>query len=185
MPNYRRWKIEGGVYFFTLVTHGRRPVFAAESARALLRKAFEAAQARRPFKLDAIVLLPDHLHMIWRLPDGDSDFSRRIAAIKYAFTRSYLGTGGMESPPPNGAKRHRNRGVWQKRFYEHCIRDSRDFKRHLDYIHVNPVKHGLVAWPRDWAWSTFHRYFQQGEYERDWCGRFELPGDVYVEPDAW
>lgn len=185
MPNYRRWKVEGGVYFFTLVTQERQALFQMGESRARLRRAIAAVRALRAFVLDAIVLLPDHLHMIMRLPPGDLDFSRRLGAIKYAFTRSHLAGGGTEARVGDGASRHRHRGVWQRRFYEHLIRDSRDFQRHVDYIHINPVKHEYVARPIDWPWSTFHRYLRLGEYNEEWCGHVELPGDVYIEPDTW
>ncbi len=185
MPNYRRWHIEGGVYFFTLVAEGRREIFCTPTSRSLLRVAIEAMQSLRPFEIDAMVLVRDHIHMILRLPPGDSDFSKRLAGIKYRFTKDYLAAGGTESPATDGAKKHRLRGVWQRRFYEHLIRDSEDYRRHVDYVHINPVKHGLVKWPRDWPWSTFHRWARAGEYDSDWCGHVELPGDVYLEPDTW
>jgi putative transposase len=185
MPSYRRWRIEGGVYFFTLVTHERRPILTADLSRAILRKAFIDARKRLAFVLDAIVLLPEHLHMLMRLPDKDDRFSVRVSKIKRNFTEAYLEMGGTEGRCTPGRRRQRYRGVWEKRFYEHWIRDHRDFKLHLDYIHVNPVKHGLVQWPRDWPWSTFHRYVKLGEYDLDWCGHVEFPGGVDIEPDTW
>jgi len=134
--------------------------------------------------MEAIVLLPDHLHMLWRMPEGDADYSTRIAATKKRFTRSYLAAGGAEAPVRPGQRRHRLRGVWQPRFWEHTIRDARDYHRHLDYIHLNPVKHGLVASPREWPHSSFHRYVEMGWYEPDWCGRTDLPGNIeYVWPE--
>ena len=183
MPSYRRWHV-GGAFFFTVVTHERRPIFASESARRMLRAAIGQAQGRLSFELPAIVLLPDHIHMIMRLPEGDGDFSRRISAMKRNFTEAYLRAEGSEGKPTPGRTRQRYRGVWQKRFYEHAIRDYRDFKRHLDYIHVNPVKHGLAEWPRDWPWSSFHRYVNRGEYDEQWCGHVDLAG-VDIEPDDW
>jgi len=138
----------------------------------------------RPFEQMGVVLMPDHLHLLWRLPDGDSDFSSRIGAIKQCFTRLWLAGGGEEGSATPGRARQQYRGVWQKRFYEHWIRDYRDFKLHLDYIHINPVKHGLAARPGDWPWSSFQRYVRRGEYDADWCGRVELPG-CDIEPDGW
>jgi putative transposase len=169
MPNYRRWKFEGAQYFLTVVTHEHRPIFAEGWARQLLRKAVGGVRAIRPFEMTAVVLLPDHFHMVWQLPDGDSDFSTRMGGVKYAFTRAYLAAGGQEGAPTRGRERHRNRGVWQKRFHEHWIRDDRDFARHFDYVHYNPVKHGYVDSPAKWPWSSFHRYVRLGLYDPDWC----------------
>jgi len=138
----------------------------------------------RPFEQMAIVLLPDHLHFLWRLPDGDNDFSSRIGAIKQCFTRLRLAGGGEEGPATSARARQQYRGVWQKRFHEHWIRDYRDFKRHLDYIHVNPVKHGLADRAADWPWSSFPKYVRRGEYGEDWRGRVDLPG-CDIEPDGW
>ena len=185
MPNYRRWKAEGAVYFFTIVTHERRGILTTPFARSCLRTAFRECRARHPFELPAIVLLPDHLHLVIRLAPGECDYSKRISSIKGCFTRVYLGGMGAEGTATASRRRQRYRGVWQKRFYEHCIRDSRDNLRHIDYIHANPVKHGLVRLARDWPWSTFHRYVKLGEYPLDWCGHVELPGEVYLEPDTW
>ena len=182
MPGYRRWRVEGGVYFFTVVTHERQPVFAVERARRILREAMIAVRQRRPFEQLAVVLLKDHLHMLWRLPIGDTDYSGRIGAAKAAFTRAYLSAGGMEGASTPGRRRQRYRGVWQKRFMEHTIRDFKDFRRHLDYIHANPVKHGYVQTPGEWKWSSFHRYVNNGWYESDWCGSIEVFGGSYLEP---
>ena len=127
---------------------------------------------------EAIVLLPDHMHMIWRLPPGDSDYSGLLARIKRRFTQAYLAAGFAGADVTHGQKRKGYRGVWQPRFWEHTIRDERDFKMHLDCTHMNPVKHRLVAKPADWPWSIFHRYVRMGEYEVDWCGRTDLPDQV-------
>ena len=177
MPNYRRSHAERH-FFFTLVARGRRGIFAAEHARSLLRKSMELTREQRPWETVGIVLLPDHLHMLWCLPDGDTDYSSRIAAVKKRFTRAFLAGGGPESIVPEGQRRHRLRGVWQRRFWEHTVRDQCDLRMHLDYIHANPVKHGLVARPADWEWSSFHKYVEMGWYEHDWCGRVDLPGSV-------
>ena len=116
--------------------------------------------------------------MMWRLPLGDVDYSTRIAAIKKRFTRAYLSGGGREAVLSPGQRRHRRRGVWQERFWEHQIRSAKDFRLHLDYIHANPVKHGLVESPADWPHSSFHRYVEAGRYETDWCGQTDLPGNI-------
>jgi putative transposase len=183
MPNYRRAMQPGGTFFLTLVTERRRPIFAAGAARALLRKAIDRCRRFHPFELCAIVLLHDHLHLLITLPDGDADFSRRITFIKSAFTQSYLASGGREQPRSSSRLRQRARGVWQRRFWEHTIRDEADRIRHLDYIHYNPVKHGYVNCPHAWPHSSFQRFVVWGHYEHDWCcqcgGRvvMEMPFD--------
>ena len=183
MPNYRR-KHVGDVYFFTLVTCDRMRLFDCERNRRLLGAAMRKTRRYLPWKTLGVVLLPDHLHLLWRLPPGDSDYSRRITAIKRRFTRAYLATGGVEGALPAGQRRKRHRGVWQRKFWEHTIRDVRDFRMHLDYIHVNPVKHGHVERTIDWPWSSFRRYVQRQWYEPDWQGRIDLPGTVeYIWPE--
>ncbi|OGS93340.1 MAG: transposase [Gallionellales bacterium GWA2_59_43] len=154
MSNYRRARVPGGSYFFTLVSHDRRPVLTGENVRVALREAVQAVRDEHPFFVEAWVLLPDHLHCIWRLPEDDSDYALRWAQIK-RFTRHRLGM-------PSEGK------LWQPRYWEHCIRDENDFARHVDYIHWNPVKHGLVNCAADWPYSTFHRFVAAGGYPRDW-----------------
>jgi len=139
MPYYRRWRIEGGTYFFTLATHRRMRILTSRMAQRPLREALVSVRRLRAFRQIAIVVLPDHLHLLWRLPEGDSDYSTRIGAVKQAFTRSWLSRGGREETNSPSRTRQGYRGVWQKRFYEHTIRDHTDLKRHLDYI-----LHGLV-----------------------------------------
>jgi len=182
MPNYRRSRVEGGSYFLTLVTHERQPIFGAAPARCMLREAIVGVQSERPFDVPGIVLLRDHLHLICHLPDGDADYSGRISRIKQRFTHRFLLAGGAEGATTASRARHRVRGVSEKRFWEHTIRDYRDFIMHLEYIHMNPVKHGLVARPIDWPWSSFRQYVQKGWYGEDWCGSVRLPGTEYIEP---
>jgi len=169
MPNYTRAFVPGGTFFFTVVTYRRRPVFNNARARALLRSAIECVQTRRPFSLDAIVLLPDHLHCIWTLPPDDTDFSTRWRKLKEEFTRRLLAEGGTEARATSGQRRKGMRGVWQQRFWEHTIRDERDFQRHVDYIHYNPVKHGLAHCPHLWRWSSFRDWVTKEVYDLDWC----------------
>lgn len=154
MPNYRRARVPGGSYFFTLVSHDRRPVLTGENVRVALREAVQAVRDEHPFFVEAWVLLPDHLHCIWRLPEGDADYSLRWAKIK-RLTRHRLGMSAEEN-------------LWQPRYWEHCIRDENDFARHIDYIHWNPVKHGLVRCAADWPYSTFHRFVAVGIYPGNW-----------------
>ena len=168
MANYRRLYRDGKVYFFTVVTHDRRHIFDDSEARVELRKAIEVEQMRRPFEILAMVLLPNHLHCLWRLPDDDSDFSVRWACIKKAFTKNWLAHGGSETDVAAYRAKYRERGVWQRRFWEHMVRNEDDFMRHVNYIHYNPVKHGLASCPHAWDYSTFHRWMEHGYYSADW-----------------
>ncbi len=169
MPNYRRAMQPGGTFFLTLVTERRVKIFNSDSVRTLLRRAIEHCRQVHPFVLHAIVLLHDHLHLLITLPDGDADFSRRITSIKSTFTRSFLAAGGSEQSRSRSRYRQRSRGIWQRRFWEHTIRDETDRNRHLDYIHYNAVKHGYVDCPHAWPHSTFHQFVNQRRYEPDWC----------------
>ena len=164
MTNYRRANLEGGYYFFTVVTYRRRRFLTDELARTCLRTAWEETRRRSHFDVVASCLLPDHLHCVWKLPEGDRDFSLRWSRIKAGFTRRYLPAGGAECSRSPSRDRKRERGVWQRRFWEHQMRDEEDLQRHIDYIHYNPVKHGLVERVEDWAWSTYHRYVREGIY---------------------
>jgi putative transposase len=172
MPNYRRARIPGGTFFFTLVTEQRAAIFAEPTARGMLRRAFIDCRSRWPFRVEAIVLLPDHLHAVWSLPRGDPDYSRRWAWIKKEFTKAWVAAGGAERGVSDSRHRNGRRGVWQRRFWEHCIEDEDDLERHYDYIHYNPVKHGLVSTPGDWPFSSFHRFVKLGAYPAEW-GRSE------------
>ena len=168
MSAYRRRYVPGGTYFFTAVTHHRRPFLTSPLARRSLRAAIDRERTRHPFAVEAVVLLPDHLHTIWTLPDGDADYSVRWAGVKTGFTRRYLAGGGPEGVLDHNRSRHRERAVWQHRFWEHLVRDEADLSRCLDYLHYNPVKHGLVARVADYPWSSFHRWVGLGEYDHEW-----------------
>lgn len=171
MPNYRRLFRPGGTFFFTLVTHRRKPLFAHDSARRFLHNAVHEVQLRWPFDLTAIVLLPNHLHCTWKLPDGDQNFSTRWACIKKRFSQLWLASGALESRVSDSRRRQRERGVWQKRFWEHAIRDEDDLIHHVNYIHYNPIKHGLARCPHAWPYSSFHRWVKEGYYREAWlCG---------------
>ena len=168
MPNYRRLFAPGATYFFTVVTHNRRPILDGDTARRCLRNAIREVQASHPFDLLAVALMPDHIHCIWRMPEDDSDFSTRWSCIKRKFTRSWLDAGGQEVAISKARSKHRERGVWQKRFWEHMIRDQADLFNHVNYIHYNPVKHGLVKCPHEWPLSSFARWVREGYYSTDW-----------------
>ncbi len=179
MTNYRRALIPSGTFFFTVVTHQRRAILTSELVRQSLRESIRQVRRSRPFAIDAIVLLPDHLHCVWTLLTGDADFSTRWRQIKSLFTRSYLAAGGRETAASVSRDLKGERGIWQRRFYEHTVRDERDLKRCIDYLHINPVKHGVVERTCDWSWSSFHRYVQLGEYDADWGGSDEWYGDEW------
>ena len=165
MPEYRRLLIQGGMYFFTVVSNERRPILTSQRNVDLLRRCFISTSKDHPFSLDAIVILPDHLHTIWTLPAGDSDFSTRWRLIKGAFSRHFQLEGERIS---DSRARKAERGVWQRRFWEHAIRDQEDLNRHVDYIHYNPVKHGLASSPGTWRYSSFSSFVRRGCYEPDW-----------------
>jgi putative transposase len=169
MPNYRRAFRPGGTFFFTLVTYRRARFLCDDLARPLLHRAIDACRAVSPFRIDAFVLLPDHLHAIWTLPDGDASFSTRWARIKRSFTLSWTAAGGWEGAISDSRRDNRRRGVWQRRFWEHVVLDETDLERHFNYIHYNPVKHGLARCPDAWRWSSFHRLVREGVYDPKWC----------------
>jgi len=177
MSDYRRWYQPGGTSFFTVVMYRRHPFFGDEAARTLLGSVMREVKDEMPFETVAIVLLPDHLHTIWTLPSGDGDFSARWKEIKSRFTERWIAHGGFEVAVTPSQKRRGNRGIWQRRFIEHLIRDEGDLERHCDYIHYNAVKHGLVLQPADWPHSSFRRFVELGQYESDW-GRAE-PKSVF------
>ena len=170
---YRRLRIEGASYFFTVVTYERQRLFSNSTTVDLLTDAIAAVRERHPFEIDAQVFLPDHLHAIWTLPDGDANYATRWRLIKECFTRAYCKRHGV--PERTGVARMRGeQPIWQRRFWEHAIRDERDFSDHVDYVHYNPVRHGLVGAPCDWPHSTFANWVERGVYEVTW-GSGEMP----------
>lgn len=156
MVLYRRNRIAGASYFFTVTLRDRRSDLLLRHID-LLRDAFSKTRASTPFSINAIVILPDHLHTIWTLPNGDSDYPTRWRSIKARFTRLLCKKTGTPIPSP-----------WQPRYWEHTLRDEKDFQRHMDYIHYNPVKHGHVTHIIDWPHSSFHRLIKQEVYPADW-----------------
>jgi putative transposase len=172
---YRRAQTPGATYFFTVVTYQRQQLFCQPEVVDLLRSAFRMVKAQFPFAIDAIVVLPDHLHCLWTLPEGDADFSNRWRLIKSEFSRHC----------PDAYKQQRSasrldkgeQAIWQRRFWEHQIRDERDFAQHVDYVHYNPVSHGLVMAPKDWVYSSFHRYVQDGYYSPNWGANRKIEFD--------
>ncbi len=177
MSNYRRTKINAAWYFFTVVTYQRRSLLTEEAARPILKDAFRQAKAQRPFDMPAFCLMPNHLHCIWKMPEGDCDYSTRWAFIKRTFSKGYIAAGGTGLAQTESRLKKRELGIWQRRFWEHRIRDRDDYWNHVHYIHYNPIKHGLVAQVADWPYSTYHRFCKQGIYEDfDWS-LFEVKGD--------
>lgn len=160
MPHYLRARIPGGTYFFTVaLLERKRQLLTAhiDSLRAALR----CVQAERPFHIDAIVILPDHLHCLWTLPEGDVDYPTRWRLIKSAFSRSLP----AEEFRSDRRQAKCERGIWQRRYWEHAIREPADFDAHFHYIHYNPVKHGRMRLAVDWPHASFHRYVQAGVYD--------------------
>ena len=176
MVRYRRNFIPGGTYFFTVTLADRRSTALVDYIDRL-RAAFRATRRERSFAVDAIVVLPDHLHAIFTLPSGDADFSGRWRRIKGHFSNALINGGTELKRRPNG-----DLSLWQRRFWEHTIRDESDFARHVDYVHFNPVKHGLVQRVRDWPHSSFHRYAREGLLPDDWAGDVGDDGTDFGEP---
>jgi putative transposase len=165
MSRYRRAQIEGGIFFFTVTLADRSSDLLVRHIDRL-RNAYVSAQRRLPFQTIAICVLPDHLHAVWSLPSGDTDFPRRWSLIKGGFSRGF-----PDGPGRTKSKiSRREKGIWQRRYWEHAIRDDGDLARHIDYIHFNPVKHGYVTKAGDWPHSSFHRFVAQGLLARDWGG---------------
>ena len=165
MSAYRRTAQPGGTWFFTVNCANRTTNACLIENILHLRQAFKVVMSRHPFVLDAIVILPDHLHCLWTLPQGDTDYITRWRLIKSNFSRSIPQT---ELRNRTNVKRG-ERGIWQRRYWEHLIRNNEDYQRHVDYIHWNPVKHGHVQKVADWPWSSFRKFVAQGVYSPDWA----------------
>jgi putative transposase len=176
MPDYRRAWHPGGTYFFTVNLLQRRENDLLTRHIDLLRETVKSIRQRHPFVIHAWVVLPEHLHCVIELPPNDTDFSTRWRLIKAGFSKG-LPLNEHRSPV---RVRRGERGIWQCRYWEHLIRDEADFRAHLDYVHVNPLKHGLVRHVSDWPYSTFHRLVEQGMYPPDWAGGCE-GGVGYVD----
>ncbi len=177
MSRYRRRLAAGGTFFFTVTLADRRNRLLVEHINRL-RRAWRVAQTRHPFEILAMCILPDHLHAVWTLPTGDADFGRRWSAIKRLFSA------GLCAAPARSASKiaKREKGIWQRRIWEHQILDDADLDRHMDYVHINPVKHGLAGRVSDWPFSSFHRHVATGVLPADWAaGGAETVG-TFGEP---
>lgn len=172
MATYRRMQVPGTTYFFTLATFRRQPLLTHPDSVTAIRDAIRMVRKVLPFEIVAFVVLPDHLHAIWTLPPGDADYPRRWALIKREAGRE-IGRFVRIELPRSMIARHES-GVWQRRYWEHLVRDDDDLKRHVDYIHFNPVKHGYARRVAEWPHSTFHRYVKRGLLPLDWAAE---PGE--------
>lgn len=175
MVQYRRNFIPGGTFFVTVTLEDRASSLLVEHVR-LLRDAFRATRAKKPFTVDAIVILPDHLHTVMTLPRGDADFSDRWRQIKSHFTRSVVAAG-----VPLSANHRGEYPLWQRRFWEHAIRNEHDLERCIDYVHYNPAKHRLASSPVDWQHTSLHRYIRDGILPADWGGSGATDNDDFGE----
>ena len=160
MPRYRRANIKGGTFFFTVTLADRSSNVLVQQVETL-RRIYQEVQKARAFETVAICILPDHLHAIWRLPEGDDDFPCRWNLIKGGFSR------GISASASRSASKitKREKGIWQRRYWEHAIRNDADLSRHVDYIHYNPVKHGWARCPHAWAFSSFSQWVKRGDYD--------------------
>jgi len=177
MTAYRRVRVPGATWFFTVALARRRGNRLLVKRVANLREAFRHVQTRHPFRIDAIAILPEHLHCLWTLPPDDADFSLRWGLIKARFSRAIPHGEQLSASRATRGER----GLWQRRFWEHLIRDEDDYARHVDYIHWNPVKHGHAAQPGDWPYSSFHRHVKDGLLPADWGVGNDPEGD-FGEP---
>lgn len=180
MAYFRRF-YDSQCYFFTVVSYARRPILCDEIIRVALRQAIQEVKQQYDFTINAWVLLPDHMHTIWTLPEYDTNYSRRWALIKRKVSQQ---CGKYYALNHQGyAKRHEAL-IWQRRFWEHAIRNEIDFIQHMNYVHFNPVKHGLVQQVIDWQYSTFHRYVKQEIYPQNWGGLNNIENHLlFGEPD--
>jgi REP-associated tyrosine transposase len=166
LMKYKRLLIPGASYFFTVVTHNRRAIFNHEKSIDTLRQAFRKVRVKHPFKIDAVVILPDHIHCIWTLPDGNTDYATRWRLIKTGLSKHC--DPALRVMPDALRRSRKEQAIWQHRYWEHVIRDEGDLANHIAYVHYNPVKHGLVRSVYDWPYSSFHRYVAKGWLDADW-----------------
>jgi putative transposase len=166
MATFRRSTTPGATYFFTVNTHQRQKVLTQPLFYTALKRSIRAVKQLHPFDIDAFVLLPDHLHCIWTLPINDADYALRWNMTKRSVIQQIR---HLIASIVNASRYRRGElGLWQRRYWEHQIRDENDFEKHADYIHWNPVKHGHVTRPEDWAYSSIHRFIERGIYPKDW-----------------
>jgi len=170
MRSYIRAKAKGATYFFTVNLAERHNNDLLIANIDVLRQAFRQTKQKYPFTMEACVILPEHLHCIWRLHEGDNDFSKRWRLIKTYFSKNITENERIS----NSRKQKKERGIWQRRFWEHLIRDEDDYQNHVDYIHYNPVKHGHVQQTKDWRYSSFHLWVKRKYYPMDWADNIDM-----------
>jgi putative transposase len=175
--HYRRQRLEGGTYFFTVATFDRRPILIDNIEN--LRRAFAIVMKERPFIIDAHVIMPDHIHMIWTLPEFDSDYPTRWRLIKHYFSRMILPRNDELISLARISKKERQ--IWQRRYWEHVIRDDQDLNNHIEYIHYNPIKHGKTKEPGEWEFSSFNKFVKNGYYPPSWKPEKDLITGNYLE----
>ncbi|MDC7824439.1 transposase [Pseudomonas sp. BLCC-B13] len=176
MSDYRRARVPGATYFFTVNLRDRSSDLLIREID-LLRDTVRATKARHSFHIDAWVVLPEHMHCMWTLPEGNADFALRWKVIKFGFSRRLPHQEALSATQ----RKRGERAIWQRRYWEHLIRDDRDYQRHFDYIHFNPLKHGHVQRVVDWPYSSFHRAVRMGLYPRNWCGGAVTEGEGFGE----
>lgn len=179
MATYRRALTPGATYFFTVNTYRRQTVLTERPFYEALKQSLRQVKNLHPFTIDAFVLLPDHLHCLWSLPEGDTDYALRWSLIKRQVSQQTRER--LAAPLTKSRRKRRELGLWQRRFWEHQIRDERDFAKHVDYVHWNPVKHGYVKRVSDWPYSSFRRYVARGVYAVDWAYTAEDEGEDFGE----
>ena len=183
MPNYKRLFLQNHYVFLTIVTNNRQPLLIDNIE--LLRESFKRAKQTYNFEIFASVILPDHIHLIL-LPKNINEYPKIIFAIKYHFSRNIKnnGNGGLGNPPYRGLTKSKlkkkEKGIWQRRFYEHTIRDEKDLYAHLDYVHYNPLKHGYIKNVKDWEFSSFHKFVKQNLYEKEWGSQYNINEFKYL-----
>ena len=180
MPNYRRNIVPGGTYFFTQVTYQRHAWLCSDIARSTLRTAINKVRKKYPFSIDALVLQPDHFHCILTLPEGDRNYSTRLRLIKTYVTKHCADKLNIKAEITESRQNKKEGNLWQRRFWEHTIKDEEDYARHCDYIHYNPVKHGLCKVPQQWQFSTIHQFIEKDIYPQNW--RVDEIPDIPEDP---
>jgi putative transposase len=169
MSNYRRDNSQGATWFFTVVTYQRREFLCDDRVRVALRQAIRKVQTNYPFTIQAWVLLPDHFHCLWTLPEQDSNFQLRISLLKRFVTQACSEFLHRDSSSTASRRKRNESTIWQRRYWEHKLKTEKDFKHHMDYIHYNPVKHGLGQSPVEWPYSTIHQLIKKGIYAENWA----------------
>jgi putative transposase len=169
MSEYRRLYLPGSTIFLTIVTYNRQPIFANSENIILLRKALAKTRSEKPFEITAAAILPDHLHFLWTLHPDYYNYSYLVSRLKVLFTRSLKDKKYQSENISHSRIKHRESDVWQRRFWEHTVKDESEFENFLNYIHYNPVKHGLVSCPHFWQYSSFQTWVNKGIYQHDWA----------------